>query len=349
MCILHVTRHPSISRLIRSLLYRGKPTLARYTNHAEGVVYKKQLGTYFVRTPDGEIVCSISSRLRKELIYPIADRSSIGHHRVQKVDDIHMIDPVAIGDCVQFVVADDGPGMITEVLPRRNKLARTAAGVKQLEQIIAANVDQLVTVFAALLPAPHWNLLDRYLVTAEEAEIPPLIVMTKLDLVEPGTFDAVLDEYRALGYNVVLTSTATGQGIDELRAALGGKTSVLIGKSGVGKTSLLNAIQPGLGLRVGEVSKALKKGKHTTTHVEMIDLENDGYIVDTPGMREFSTWNIDNGDLALYFREMQPFVGSCRFGLDCTHRTEPGCAILKAVGAGHISERRYHSYARMLE
>lgn len=263
--------------------------MARYTNHVEGVVYKKQLGTYFVRSADGDVVCSISSRLRKELIYPIADRSSIGHHRVQKVDDIHMIDPVAIGDCVQYVVAEDGAGLITEVLPRRNKLARSAAGVKQLEQIIAANIDQLVTVFAAALPAPHWNLLDRYLVTAEEAEIPALIVMTKLDLVEPGTFDAVMDEYRALGYEVILTSTESGQGIDELRAALNGKTSVLIGKSGVGKTSLLNAVQPGLGLRVGEVSKALKKGKHTTTHVEMIGMDHGGFIVDTPGMREFST------------------------------------------------------------
>lgn len=323
--------------------------MARYTNHVEGVVYKKQLGTYFVRSADGDVVCSISSRLRKELIYPIADRSSIGHHRVQKVDDIHMIDPVAIGDCVQFVVAEDGAGLITEVLPRRNKLARSAAGVKQLEQIIAANVDQLVTVFAAALPAPHWNLLDRYLVTAEEAEIPALIVMTKLDLVEPGTFDAVMDEYRALGYHAILTSTESGQGIDALRAALNGKTSVLIGKSGVGKTSLLNAVQPGLGLRVGEVSKALKKGKHTTTHVEMIGLNEGGYIVDTPGMREFSTWNIDDGDLALFFREMQPYVGSCRFGLDCTHRTEPGCAILKAVGAGHITKRRYESYVRILD
>ncbi len=323
--------------------------MARYTNHVEGVVYKKQLGTYFVRSADSDVVCTISSRLRKELIYPIADRSSIGHHRVQKVDDIHMIDPVAIGDCVQFVVAEDGAGLITEVLPRRNKLARSAAGVKQLEQIIAANVDQLVTVFAAALPAPHWNLLDRYLVTAEEAEIPALIVMTKLDLVEPGTFDAVMDEYRALGYDAILTSTESGQGIDELHAALNGKTSVLIGKSGVGKTSLLNAVQPGLGLRVGEVSKALKKGKHTTTHVEMIGLDSGGYIVDTPGMREFSTWNIDDGDLALYFRDMQPYVGTCRFGLDCTHRTEPGCAVLKAVGAGKISERRYESYVRMLD
>lgn len=323
--------------------------MSRYNNHVEGVVYKKQVGTYFVRTADGDIICSMSSRLRKELIYPIADRSSIGHHRVQRVDDIRMIDPVAIGDCVKFIVAEDGAGMITEVLPRKNKLARLAAGEKQLEQVIAANIDQLVTVFAAMLPEPHWNLLDRYLVTAEEADIPAVIVLTKLDLVEAGTFDAVMDEYRALGYRVIMSSTVDGVGVDELRAVLHGKTSVLLGKSGVGKTSLLNAVQPGLGLRVGEVSKAIKKGKHTTTHIEMIGLEDGGAIIDTPGMRQFSAWNVEDGDLALYFREMRPYVGACRFGLDCTHLNEPGCAVLKAVGAGHISERRYQSYARMLE
>jgi ribosome biogenesis GTPase len=323
--------------------------LSRHDNYAEGVVYKKQIGTYYVRANDSEIVCSISSRLRKELIYPIADRSSIGHHRVQRVDDIHMVDPVAVGDGVKFVITDDGTGVITEVLPRRNKVARLDPGAKKLEQVIAANVDQLVCVFAAMLPIPEWNLLDRYLVTAEEAEIPAVIVLTKLDLVEPGTFDTVLDEYRALGYTFIKTSTITGEGIDDVREALRGKASVVIGKSGVGKSSLLNAVQPELGLRVGEVSSAIRKGKHTTTHLEMHTLEIGGSIIDTPGMKLFASWDIDDGDLALYFREMRPFVGACRFGLDCTHRTEPGCAILKAVGAGKITERRYQSYVRMLE
>lgn len=323
--------------------------MSRHETYAEGVVYKKQIGTYFVRAADGEIVCSISSRLRKELIYPIADRSSIGHRRVQKVDDIHMVDPVAIGDGVKFHITEDGAGVITEVLPRRNKVARIDPGGKRLEQVIAANVDQLVCVFAAMLPVPEWNLLDRYLVTAEEAGIPALIVLTKLDLVETGKFDDVMDEYRALGYTVVMSSTITGQGIDTLRDALRDKSSVVIGKSGVGKSSLLNAVQPGLGLRVGEVSSAIRKGKHTTTHLEMHDLEFGGSIIDTPGMKLFAGWNIEEDDLALYFREMKPYVGTCRFGLDCTHRAEPGCAILKAVGAGKISERRYQSYVRLLE
>jgi len=323
--------------------------LARHNSHAEGVVYKKQIGTYFVHTADGDVTCSISSRLRKELVYPIADKSSLPHQRVQKVNDIHMVDPVAIGDCVKFVIAEDGTGMITEVLPRRNKFARSAAGGKTLEQVIAANVDQMVLVFAATLPDPQWNLLDRFLVTAEEAEIPALIALTKLDLVPPGMFDDVMDEYRALGYRVVQTSTVDGTGIEEVRAELKDKLSVLVGKSGVGKTSLLNAVQPGLGLRIGEVSKALQKGKHTTTHVEMIPLDFGGSIVDTPGMRQYAMWDVDDGDLAYFFREMRPYIGTCRFGVDCTHRTEPGCAILRAVGAGKISERRYKSYVRMLE
>lgn len=314
------------------------------------MVYKKSLGTYFVHTPDGSVTCSISNRLRKELIYPIADRSSIIHHRVQEVRDIRQIDPVAIGDCVRFLYADEGStGVITEVLPRRNKLARSAAGKKELEQVIAANIDQIVMVFAAARPEPKWNLLDRYLVTAEAAEIPALICLTKLDLIDDGAFEDELGEYQALGYRIIRTSIVDQRGIDDLRDSLRGKTSVLIGKSGVGKTSLLNAVQPGLGLRVGEVSQRLNKGKHTTTQLEMIGLDTGGGIIDTPGMREFEAWQLDDGDLALMFPEMRSLVGSCRFGLDCTHTREPGCAIVQAVAQGRVSERRYHSYVRMLE
>ena len=302
-----------------------------------------------MRTPAREVTCSISSRLRKELIYPIADLSSIPHHRVQEVRDIRAVDPVAIGDCVRFLEAEDGTGVITEVLPRRNKLARSAAGKKELEQVIAANIDQIVMAFAAARPEPKWNLLDRYLVTAEAAEIPALICLTKLDLIDEGEFEDELNEYRALGYPVLRTSVLDQRGIDDLRDALRDKTSVLIGKSGVGKTSLLNEVQPGLGLRVGEVSQLLNKGKHTTTHLEMISLDIGGGIIDTPGMREFEAWDLDDGDLALMFPEMRPLVGTCRFGLDCTHVQEPGCAIIRGVSLGRISERRYHSYVRMLD
>jgi ribosome biogenesis GTPase len=214
-------------------------------------------------------------------------------------------------------------------------------------------VDQVVPVFAAANPAPRWNLLDRYLVTAESLELPSLICITKLDLVkEPGgSIDEEImqqiAEYRKIGYPVVLVSAHTGEGMDELKDSLSKRTSVFLGKSGVGKTSLLNALQPGLGLRVNEISQATGKGKHTTTNMEMFPLEIGGAIVDTPGVREFGLWEVDAEDLALFFPEMRPFVGRCRFGMDCQHNEEPGCAVRKAVMAGQVSPRRYQSYMRM--
>jgi len=160
--------------------------------------------------------------------------------------------------------------------------------------------------------------------------------------------------YRRIGYPVVLTSTITGEGLDELRAALNGRFSALLGKSGVGKTSLLNALQPGLGLRVNQVNERTGKGKHTTTALEMFPLAGEdgakaGAIVDTPGIREFGLWDVDGDDLAQYFPEMRPFVGRCRFGLDCRHDEEPGCAIRKAVTAGQVSPYRYRSLRVLME
>jgi ribosome biogenesis GTPase len=203
-------------------------------------------------------------------------------------------------------------------------------------------------------------MLDRYLVSAEAAGLPALVCITKLDLVqEPGggadnDIAAEVDVYRRAGYPVVLVSARTGQGLDELRAALRGRISVFLGKSGVGKTSLLNALEPGLGLRVNAVSQVTGKGKHTTTHLEMfpLDLEGTGRteaaIVDTPGVREFGLWDVDETDLALFFPELRPYLGHCRFGLDCSHDEEPGCAVRKAVVGGEISPRRYQSYLRLM-
>lgn len=310
---------------------------------------RKHLGIYIVEAGGELVQCSISNRLRKQLIYPIADPSSL-HHRVVAVKDVQVVDPIAIGDQVQFVPAGDDEGMITAVLPRRNKLVRTTAGRKPLEQVIAANVDQIVIAFAAARPEPKWNLLDRYLVAAESAGIPPLICITKLDLVEPADLAEDIRLYRDLGYDVLLTSAVTGEGLDNLRAALHERTSVLIGKSGVGKTSLLNAIQPGLGQRVGAVGHGdVGKGKHTTTHLELFALEAGGGLIDTPGMREFALWDITQDELALLFPEMRDLVGQCKFGLDCTHRSEPGCAITHGVEAGAIAERRYQSLLRLTE
>jgi ribosome biogenesis GTPase len=219
------------------------------------------------------------------------------------------------------------------------------------EQIIAANVDQIVAVFAAADPRPAWNLLDRYLVSAEAADIPAVICLTKLDLVEgrpeAAEIRAVMAEYQAIGYPVILTSAVTGKGLNELDAALRDRVSVFVGKSGVGKTSLLNALEPGLGLRVQETSARTGKGRHTTTHFEMFSLACGGSIVDTPGIREFGLWNVEQDDLALFFPEMRSLVGTCKFGLDCEHDQEPGCAIRQAVGAGTISPYRYQSYLKL--
>ena len=314
-----------------------------------GKVTKKFLGAYFVDTGDGIVACSISNRLRKQLIYPIADLSSIPHHRVQKVKEIDSVDPVAIGDEVEFRPSDDGKGVIVDVLPRRTRLSRPAAGAKPLEHVIVANLDQVVAVFAAARPEPKWNLLDRYLVSAESAALEALICITKMDIADEDEIDEAMDVYRALGYTVLLTSATSGRGIDAFRDTLAGKTSVFVGKSGVGKSSLLNAIQPGFGARVGEVSKGKQgKGKQTTTHMEMFTLDNGGALVDTPGIRVFGLWEVDGSDIALYFREMPPYVTDCQFGATCAHEHEPGCAVIAAVEAGNIHPRRYESYLRML-
>jgi ribosome biogenesis GTPase len=265
-----------------------------------------------------------------------------------------------VGDVVRFTDSRDGTGQIVEVLPRRNRLARRSAvpmpGAHAFEQVIVANVDQVVPVFAAANPAPHWNMLDRYLVSAESLELPSLICITKLDLacvacetgssIDRGLREAV-EQYRQAGYPVILTSAVTGEGIDELKQALKGRLSVLVGKSGVGKTFLLNTLQPGLGLRVKAVNQVTGKGWHTTTSQEMVRLDLGGAVVDTPGEREFGLWDVREDDLALLFPEMRPLVGRCRFGLDCRHDEEPGCAIRKAVMSGRISPRRYQSYMRL--
>lgn len=317
--------------------------------HRQGVVFMKSIGNYVVRVGDREVTCAISPRLRKKLIYPTADPSSL-RQVVRGIAEIDTVDPVAVGDQVTFIDTQDGSGLIIEVLPRRNRLARLAAGHKHLEQVIVANVDYVVPVFATAQPVPKWNLLDRYLASAESLGLRSLICITKIDLaVDDWDFQAEVDTYRAIGYPVILTSTITGEGIPELKDALRGGVSVLVGKSGVGKTSLLNALQAGLGLRVNRVNEITGKGRHTTSNLAMYPLDSAGFIVDTPGMREFGLWDVEVQDLALLFPEMNPLVGHCRFGLDCTHAHEPGCAIRQAVMQGKISRRRYESMLRMQE
>lgn len=317
-----------------------------------GVVFRKTLGHYTVHIDGREIDCTLSSLLHKQLIFPTADPTSL-RHAVQEVREIDHVDPVAIGDRVRYVDAGDGRGMITEILPRASKFSRPAPvpGQRVFEQVIVSNADLILPVFSAANPAPKWGLLDRYLVSAEAAELPSLIVINKLDLAwKNPSLNEEIDIYRHIGYPVLLVSAITGEGMEALKHALQGKLSVMVGKSGVGKTSLLNAIQPGLGLRVKAVSSGeVGKGRHTITHLEMFELDFGGALMDTPGMREFGLWGIAGHELAYLFPEMAEHVGQCKFGLSCHHDREPGCIIRKAVMTGEISPYRYQSYMRMRE
>jgi ribosome biogenesis GTPase / thiamine phosphate phosphatase len=318
-----------------------------------GIVYKKSTNLFTVQSGSRMVPCDLSARLRKGHDEKL--KKYAGHHEP--------IDRVTVGDEVHFIEGPGGTGSIVEVLPRRSKLARRSAvpmpTAMPFEQVIVANVDQVVPVFSAANPKPSWNMLDRYLVTAEAAGLKAVVCITKIDLAHDQnmhldeTLEVEVDDYRRIGYPVILVSAVSGQGLDELCATLQGRKSVLLGKSGVGKTSLLNALQPGLGLRVNAVSQLTSKGKHTTTHLEMFPLElgttyePGGAVVDTPGVREFGLWGVDEDDLALFFPEMRPLVGQCRFGLDCRHDDEPGCALRKAVMNGSISPRRYQSYMKL--
>ena len=313
----------------------------------EGIVFKKSQGSYVVKVAEQMVACSLPSRLRKELIHPTSADWSAGPRRVQTVRRIRVLDPVAVGDLVRIEDQGDGTGRILEVLPRENRVMRDAVGVKDMEQVIAANLDQVVPIIAAAEPDPRWQLLDRYLAVAEMSDIPALICLTKTDLVAEAEIGPIAQIYERLGYQVILTSAVTGAGIDQFKAAMQDKISLLMGMSGVGKTTLLNILQPELGLRVGEISQATGKGRHTTTTQEMFPLDGGGYLIDTPGMKYFGLWDVEPADLATLFVEMFPLVGQCQFRLDCTHTHEPDCAIKAAVEAGQISRLRYENYVHI--
>lgn len=317
-----------------------------------GLLVKKALGAYTVRSADRLIACTLAGNLRKQLEFSIADPSSM-RRRVLAVKELDSVDPVAVGDQVAYLDAGDGVGSIIEILPRRNKLSRPATdGSRRYkvggrrEQVLVANVDQIVVVMPAASPPPHWELLDRYLASAEAAGIPAIICLTKIDRREADDALREIDQYRQIGYRVVLTSAMTAEGIDTIKGMLKERVSVLWGKSGVGKTTLLNAIEPGLGLRVKDINAHNSEGRHTTTTMELFELAGGGGVIDTPGQRAFKLWD-EVADFAQLLPEMRPFIGRCKFGLDCTHTREPGCAIKTAVQAGAISSRRYDSFLGM--
>ena len=245
-------------------------------------------------------------------------------------------------------------GIIEQVVDRRNTFSRRKPGSKLVEQHFAANVDQMLAVLSAANPAPKWNLLDRYLAAAELAEIPVLICITKMDLLEPASGEyeellAGLKTYEQLGYDVLLTSSSNLMNIEDLRISLAGKSNLMIGKSGVGKSSLMNALYPEIGRTTGDVGEESGKGRHTTSSVWLHVVDESTFLIDTPGTREFGLWLGDLEDLQYGYVDIEPYVGDCRFGLSCMHDEEPGCAVRQAVMQGKIHPRRYQSYLKLLD
>jgi len=290
-----------------------------------GLIVKAQSGFFDVETPEGIIVAKLRGKLTRGK---------------------HTSDAIAIGDSVRVQEIEDGTAVIDEVLERTRVLSRRAPGRREFEQVIVANPDQVVIIFACADPDPNFRMLDRFLVVCEREHIPAIICANKLDLVEPSSAREHFDPYQKLGYEVVYTSAVSQKGVRALVKRLKGKISVFAGPSGVGKSSLMNAVQPGLGLRTQEVQQSTRKGKHTTVVPELIPLKIGGYVADTPGLKALALWDVEPEELDAYFPEMRTRVEDCMFS-DCTHMHEPGCAIIAAVESGEILMERYESYCRI--
>jgi ribosome biogenesis GTPase len=297
-----------------------------FSEQLPGLIIRSQSGFFTVQTDSGVLTCHLRGRLKQ------------GKH----VGDI-----AAVGDRVLVTCQSEGIGSIESIEPRRHSLVRLdprPQGVYQ--QVILANPDQAVFVFACAQPAPHMRMLDRFLVIAGRQGLPALIVANKTDLVGNDKAVEMFDFYPTIGYPVIYACARTGAGVQELHERLKGKISALAGPSGVGKSSLLNAIQPGLGLAVREISEAFQKGRHTTTVRQLFPLEQGGYVADTPGMRSLALWDTEPEELDGYFPELAELVSQCQFS-NCNHRTEPGCAVRAAVEAGTVRPERYDSYLRL--
>jgi len=289
-----------------------------------GLIIKAQSGFFTVETGLGLIVCQLRGKLKQG----------------RAAGDI-----AAIGDRVGITVLADGSGVIEEVEKRKQAIVRLDPRPQgEYQQVLLANADQAVFVFACAHPKPKLRMLDRFLVIAEKQHVPAVIVANKIDLVKDAR--KIFGLYEPLGYRVIYTSTQTGAGIEELHGVLKNKISALAGPSGVGKSSLLNAIQPGLGLAVNEISAAMGKGKHTTVTRQMFPLAGGGYVADTPGWKSLALWDTEPEEMEAYFPELRDLVQHCQFS-DCTHTHEPKCAVIAAVKDGRVHPERFDSFLRL--
>jgi ribosome biogenesis GTPase / thiamine phosphate phosphatase len=290
----------------------------------QGLIIKAQSGFFTVETSRGFVVCQLRGKLKQG----------------KATGDI-----AALGDKVWVTVLEDKSGVIEEVEDRKQAIVRLDPRPQgEYQQVLLANADQAVFVFACAHPNPKLRMLDRFLVIAEKQHVPAVIVANKTDLVEDAK--KIFGLYESIGYRVIYTSTRTGVGVDELHDTLKNKISALAGPSGAGKSSLLNAIQPGLGLAVNEISTAMNKGRHTTVTRQMFPLVGGGYVADTPGWKSLALWDTEPEEMEAYFPELRDLVQGCQFS-DCTHTHEPNCAVLAAVKDGRVHPERFDSFLRL--
>jgi ribosome biogenesis GTPase len=353
-----------------SFSFGGNTALVNDPAHLTGVVLSGAHGIYDVHTDNGIIRCTLRGKLKKEFarahsaktvakLRPsqqhakrLTSSTQFSHiERIEKRDSGAQPLPtrLSVGDYVKFRMLDEHTGLIEEILPRQSELSRKDAGSTEkriIQQTLLANLDQVIIVFAIVQPEPHFGLLDRYLAICEAAQVTSLVCINKTDLPHSSDVEQEADLYRRLGYRVIWTSSQNGEGIEQLREVLKNHTSLFTGPSGVGKSSLVNALEPGMALRTGLVSDATGKGKHITTGSQLYPLSEGGWLADSAGIRALAAWNIAPEDLAACFIEFRPFLDECLYG-DCSHIEEEGCAVLQAVDDSHIDPRRYRSYVRM--